>query len=220
MDEGGTLWDELTSPINIILTIAIVYMVKKLLESEDVYANPTVLDAPQPTIERDFTVSELKPYNGEEKPFILIGLNGNVYDVSARPDFYGLKGPYGLFAGRDASRALATGDLSGEALGDEFDDLTSLTEDERGAMIEWEQTYQMKYKRVGALVREHNPTTVSKSEKDVAEASKQCPESSSPTSTSSAKLAVNKAGLAATPSPSLSREWDIVDTDDLETNSQ
>ncbi|KNC78495.1 hypothetical protein SARC_09080 [Sphaeroforma arctica JP610] len=113
------------------------------------------------------TLEELRVNDGVQKPHIFIGLNGSIYDCSARPDFYGPKGPYGLFAGRDASRALATGDLSGDSLSTEHDDLATLTEDEKEAMREWEQTYSIKYRRVGALVREHVSAATTDSEGNI-----------------------------------------------------
>jgi len=38
---------------------------------------------------------------------ILLAINGQVFDVSSGRNFYGPNGPYGNFAGRDASRGMA-----------------------------------------------------------------------------------------------------------------
>lgn len=46
-----------------------------------------------------------------------------IFDVSSRPDFYGPEGPYHVFTGRDASRALATMGLKEE--NSNIDDLSA-----------------------------------------------------------------------------------------------
>ncbi|NCF40367.1 MAG: hypothetical protein GWP75_09650, partial [Planctomycetia bacterium] len=85
---------------------------------------------------RDFTLEQLKKFNGvvtEDDKFnpdagkIYISLKGEVYDVTAAANMYGPGASYHLFAGRDASRALAkmsfdadcldNPDLSGECEG-------------------------------------------------------------------------------------------------------
>ena len=50
-------------------------------------------------------------------------------------------GPYGLFAGRDASRALATFSLGEEALRDEYDDLSDLNTMQMDSVREWEMQF-------------------------------------------------------------------------------
>lgn len=51
----------------------------------------------------DGTGSEASPDGSK----ILLAINGKVFDVSSGRNFYGPGGPYGNFAGRDASRGMA-----------------------------------------------------------------------------------------------------------------
>ena len=51
-------------------------------------------------------------------------------------------GPYGLFAGHDASRALATFSLGEDALKSEYDDLSDLNSLQMESVREWEMQFQ------------------------------------------------------------------------------
>lgn len=48
-----------------------------------------------------------KAQDNENDNKILLAINGKVFDVSSGRNFYGPDGPYGNFAGRDASRGMA-----------------------------------------------------------------------------------------------------------------
>ena len=50
---------------------------------------------------------QLRKYTGKDDNHICIGVKGEIYDVTRGSNFYGPDGPYGAFAGRDASRAFA-----------------------------------------------------------------------------------------------------------------
>ncbi len=94
---------------------------------------------------KDYTLKELRKFDGTgENGRVLICVLGKIYDVTKGKRFYGpsknqtnkliiarsnfvlsyLDGPYAGFAGRDASRGLAT--FSVEAISDEYDDLSDL----------------------------------------------------------------------------------------------
>ncbi|KAL4557992.1 hypothetical protein LXL04_036188 [Taraxacum kok-saghyz] len=102
------------------------------------------------------TEEELKPYNGSDpsKP-LLMAIKGKIYDVSRSRMFYGPGGPYALFAGRDASRALAlmsfeSSDLTGNIEG--------LSASELEVLEDWEAKFEEKYVKVGQLVSEKAST--------------------------------------------------------------
>lgn len=90
---------------------------------------------------------------GGQEP-ILLGLNGDVFDVSSGARFYGPEAPYRLFAGVDATRSLSTGSL-------EEGDLNSVDLTDFGSkpgawdtLVEQWGFYADKYGRVGRLVEE------------------------------------------------------------------
>ena len=53
--------------------------------------------------------------------------------------------PYGVFAGRDASRGLATFSLTEDVLKDEYDDLSDLTSMQMESVREWEMQFTGKF---------------------------------------------------------------------------
>ncbi|KAI3760679.1 hypothetical protein L1987_51077 [Smallanthus sonchifolius] len=106
----------------------------------------------------NITEDELRPYNGSDhnKP-LLMAIKGKIYDVSRSRMFYGPGGPYALFAGRDASRALAlmsfeSSDLTG--------DIEGLSASELEVLEDWEAKFEEKYVKVGQLVTERTSTVV------------------------------------------------------------
>jgi membrane-associated progesterone receptor component len=57
--------------------------------------------------QRDFTIEQLREFDGSDDKAIYIALKGDVFDVSGAKQFYGEGSGYNCFAGRDATRAMA-----------------------------------------------------------------------------------------------------------------
>jgi len=161
--------DELTgSPINIALLLIICFLIYKLLKPESEVGSVEVEPPLQPMKKRDFTPRQLKPFDGiksEENPDarVLIGVLGKVYDMTKGKSFYGPGGPYSVFAGHDASRALAKFEV--HLISDEYDDLSDLTQSELNEVKERELQFSEKYNLVGKLLKPgEQPTSYSDDE--------------------------------------------------------
>lgn len=110
--------------LNVLLIVIIIYLVYPLIFPAQSAINHSDPDSynyypsnhPQVLLWRRYTPSELSIYDGtnpkgEGKILLAIrkGSEGErtVFDVTAGKSFYGPDGPYGNFAGRDASRGMA-----------------------------------------------------------------------------------------------------------------
>jgi len=100
--------------------------------------------------ERDYSLQELAAYDGSDpgKP-LLIAIRGQVYDVTRGRNFYGPGGPYGMFAGKDCTRALAKVSFDAEMF---TGDIDGLEPDELDKLEEWIEMFEGKYRRVGRLL--------------------------------------------------------------------
>ena len=100
--------------------------------------------------ERDYSLSELSGFDGSdpEKP-LLLAIRGFVYDVGRGRAFYGPGGPYGMFAGKDCTRALAKVAFDPELF---TGDIDGLDRDELDKLEEWIDMFESKYRRVGRLL--------------------------------------------------------------------
>merc|ERR1712170_72174 len=103
---------------------------------------------------QDMTLQQLKQYDGVSEVSggkICVAVNGKIFDVTKGKRFYGPGGPYSGFAGRDASRGLAT--FSVEPVTDEYDDLLDLKASEIEQVREWELQFSEKYDFIGKLIK-------------------------------------------------------------------
>lgn len=78
------------SPVNIVLVVVIAILVYKIFRSQTRVEEPPVVYKELPKLRRDFTVEELKVYDGSNADGrICLAVNGNVYDVTKGKNFYG-----------------------------------------------------------------------------------------------------------------------------------
>ncbi|KFB41863.1 hypothetical protein ZHAS_00009707 [Anopheles sinensis] len=163
----GILNEIISSPLNLALVGVISFLLYKITRSRQ---QPTALPPPppeMPRLRRDFTVAELKQYDGTQPDGrVLVAVNGNVYDVTKGKNFYGPGGPYAVFGGRDASRGLATFSVTASP-NDEYDDLSDLKSHEMESVREWEMQFKEKYILVGRLLKPgEQPTNYSDEDED------------------------------------------------------
>merc|ERR1719447_1685079 len=149
------VWSEISSSwLNITLTFAIVYLIYQILFSSR-EPTPVEPEKPMPPMKKqDMTLQQLRVYDGESEACdgsICVAVNGKIFDVTRGKRFYGPGGPYSGFAGRDASRGLAT--FSVEPVSDDYDDLSDLKPSEMEQVQEWELQFSEKYDLVGKLLK-------------------------------------------------------------------
>jgi len=101
-----------------------------------------------PTNQRAFSETQLAKYDGSDpgKP-IYLGIDTEVYDVSANRHTYGPGGSYHFMAGKDAARAFVTGCFQTH----QTHDLRGLDKDELAGLDHWKKFFAKndKYPKVG-----------------------------------------------------------------------
>ncbi|CAM6085390.1 unnamed protein product [Calypogeia fissa] len=138
------------------LLVAIYYLLSTLFAAPKQVQYVPREPPPPPVQLGTISEEELSAYNGTDttKP-LLMAIKGNIYDVSQSRGFYGPGGAYSLFAGKDASRALAKMSFEEEDL---TGDISGLGAYEMSALNDWEYKFQSKYHKVGELPkREDSP---------------------------------------------------------------
>ncbi|KAG0049941.1 hypothetical protein BGZ83_005244 [Gryganskiella cystojenkinii] len=113
---------------------------------------------PPALVFKEYTPKELAEFDGRtEDTRILIAVQGKVFDVTRGRNFYGPEGPYGNFAGRDASRGLAKNSFDKamiSPLDGPIDKLDDLDEDEKESLSNWAEHFEGKYQLVGNLIED------------------------------------------------------------------
>ncbi|PKA66444.1 Membrane steroid-binding protein 2 [Apostasia shenzhenica] len=128
---------------------------------------------PPPVQLGEITEEELSAYDGSDpKKPLLMAIKGQIYDVTQSRMFYGPGGPYALFAGKDASRALAKMSFEQKDL---TGDISGLGPFELDALQDWEYKFMSKYVKVGSIKKTEaasdNTSTITEAENQTSESS-------------------------------------------------
>ncbi|PSR93431.1 Membrane steroid-binding protein [Actinidia chinensis var. chinensis] len=137
------------------LGLAIYYVLSALFGSSDRHHERTARGLqeemqPMPPVQvGEISEEELKAYDGSDpKKPLFMAIKGQIYDVSQSRMFYGPGGPYALFAGKDASKALAKMSFEDKDLTGDISDLGPF---ELDALQDWEYKFMSKYVKVGTV---------------------------------------------------------------------
>ncbi|KAF9331460.1 hypothetical protein BG006_005688 [Podila minutissima] len=147
---------QLANPVNWILAAVLGYISYSYFAPSATPPPPTPRPKLPTLVFREYTPKELSEFDGRTPDArILMAVNGKVFDVTRGKQFYGPDGPYGNFAGRDASRGLAMNSFDKSMLAPldgPIDKLEDLKEDERSSLEDWEVLFDGKYQLVGKLI--------------------------------------------------------------------
>eukprot|EP00602_Paraphysomonas_sp_CaronLab_P005371 CAMPEP_0185020740 /NCGR_PEP_ID=MMETSP1103-20130426/3385_1 /TAXON_ID=36769 /ORGANISM="Paraphysomonas bandaiensis, Strain Caron Lab Isolate" /LENGTH=357 /DNA_ID=CAMNT_0027551827 /DNA_START=13 /DNA_END=1086 /DNA_ORIENTATION=- len=133
-----------------LIMMGIIHMLMSSSVSTPVKASTE--DEDEEIVLRDFTIQQLREFDGVENKKIYIALKGDVYDVTCAKEYYGPESTYHCFAGRDASRAMAKLSFDEEELSNpRIDDLGPF---ERDVLENWVDKFKFlkNYVVVGRLV--------------------------------------------------------------------
>ncbi|MGH0129574.1 UNVERIFIED_CONTAM: hypothetical protein FKN15_039082 [Acipenser sinensis] len=85
----GIFQEIYTSPLNLSLLCLCLFLLYKIIRGD----KPPDMGKEEEQLpklkKKDFTLAELKEYDGEKNPRILIAINGKVFDVTRGKKFYG-----------------------------------------------------------------------------------------------------------------------------------
>ncbi|KAI5078438.1 hypothetical protein GOP47_0006718 [Adiantum capillus-veneris] len=131
------------------LVMAVYYLVSGFFAAPKHASYVPMEPLPTPVQLGDVTEEELRAYDGNDpsKP-LLMAIKGQIYDVTQSRMFYGPGGPYALFAGKDASRALAKMSFEEQDLNGNLEGLGAY---EMDALQDWEWKFMSKYVKVGQI---------------------------------------------------------------------
>ncbi|KAL3699914.1 hypothetical protein R1sor_017936 [Riccia sorocarpa] len=131
--------------------IAGYYLLSSLFAPQQEFKYVPMEPPPPPVQIGTITEEELRAYDGTdpEKP-LLMAIKAQIYDVSRGRAFYGPGGMYALFAGKDASRALAKMSFEEKDL---TGDIEGLSMYEMDALNDWEFRFMSKYPKVGQIAK-------------------------------------------------------------------
>lgn len=85
---------------------------------------------------------------GIKSPKIYLAIKDTVFDVSSNKDSYGPNGGYHVFAGKDATRALAKSSLEEE---DCIGDYVDLPASDIETLNDWFEYFKLRYSIMGTL---------------------------------------------------------------------
>ena len=88
---AGIVAEIFQSPLNIALVGIITFLVYKIVKSRHPNKTSNAVKEPElPKLRKDFTVQELKAFDGNQQDGrVLVAVNGSVYDVTRGKRFYG-----------------------------------------------------------------------------------------------------------------------------------
>jgi len=98
------------------------------------------------------TLEQLGRFRGENGGPVYVAVDGKVFDVSESRAMYGPGGSYHVFAGRDATRALAMGSTREEDVLARPGDVAGLSTSQLVALDAWLDRLEGKYPVVAVLV--------------------------------------------------------------------